>query len=242
MAGDPLPRAVRARLDDLAGRWALDAVARDRLAGLLELLGRIDHASTTVRDPAEAVDVHVADALCGLDLPVVRDAGTIADLGAGAGFPGLVLAIALPHARVHLVESVARRLAFPEVVAAELGLANVLPTPVRAEDWGAAEGAGSCDVVTARALAPLGVLAEYAAPLLREGGSLVAWKAAVGAEEQRAAEVACADLGLGGPEEHPVRPWPPARMHRLVQVRKIAPTPGRFPRRAGMARKRPLGA
>ena len=71
---------------------------------LLDLLERDDTAPTTVRDRAQARDVHIADSLSGLELPAVRDARRVADLGAGAGFPGLVLAAALPDAHVALVE------------------------------------------------------------------------------------------------------------------------------------------
>ena len=109
-----------------------------------------------------------------LELDEVRRAREIADIGSGAGFPGLVLAAALPDAHVALVESSAKKCAFLERAVGAMRLHNVVAVPERAESWRA--GMGSRDLVTARAVAPLNVLVEYAAPLLRVGGALVAWK------------------------------------------------------------------
>ena len=100
---------VAARLGRLASRYELPAGAEGQLAALLELVAGEPAAITAVRDPAEGVDVHVADSLVALDLPAVRAARRIADLGSGGGFPGLALAIALPAAHVALVESVGRK-------------------------------------------------------------------------------------------------------------------------------------
>jgi 16S rRNA (guanine527-N7)-methyltransferase len=108
----------------------------------------------------------------------------------------------------------------------------------RAEEWAA--GLGAHDVVTARALAALPVLCEYAAPLLADGGVLVAWKAAVEEGEASAGAAAAAVLGLEPGEVLAVQPFPAAERRTLHLFRKVAPTPERFPRRAGMAVKRPL--
>jgi 16S rRNA (guanine527-N7)-methyltransferase len=185
---------VKHRLDALAGEYGLGPAATAQLETLLGVLEADETAPTTVRSPREAVDVHVADSLSGLVVPAVRDAATIADLGAGAGFPGLVLAAALPQARVALVESVGKKTAFIARAALAAGLRNVDVVNARAEDWPA--GIGAHDVVTARALAPLGVLAEYAAPLLRLGGSLVAWKGARQSDEEAQAAAAAGEVGL----------------------------------------------
>ena len=190
-------------------------------------------------EPRRAVDVHVADSLAALVLDPVREARTVADLGTGAGFPGLPLAVALPRARVHLVESVGRKAAFLRRVVEAMGAGDVEVVPARAEDWRA--GLGGMDVVCARAVAPLDVLVEYAAPLLREGGILVAWKGRRDAAEEAAGARAASVLGLEPVEVRRVEPWPEARDHHLHVVAKRAPTPPGFPRRAGLARKRPLG-
>lgn len=227
-------------LVSLAERYGLPDVAPGRLGVLLDTLAADPHAPTTVRAPAEALDVHIADSLVALELPLVREASRIADLGAGAGFPGLPLAVALPAAEVTLVESVARKCAFIRASADAADLTNVEVVADRAESWRA--GFGACDLVTARALAPLAVLAEYAAPLLREGGALVAWKGRRDELEERDAAAAALVLGLTVEEIRPVRPYPAAEHRHLHVLRKTAPTPDRFPRRPGMARKRPLRA
>jgi 16S rRNA (guanine527-N7)-methyltransferase len=231
---------VEHRLTELAARYGLDERAVATLAALLRHQAVDEHASTTVRDPAAAVDRHLADSLIALDLPPVRAAGQLADLGAGAGWPGLALAAALPQCRVALVESASRRCRYLDRVVAAAGLQNVEVVHARAEQW--AGGLGTQDVVTARALAALPVLCEYAAPLLADGGTLVAWKGRLTSAERAAGERAAGELGLSVPEIVSVDPYPGAGEAALVTARKIAPTPERFPRRPGMAVKRPLGA
>lgn len=231
---------VERRLRELAERYGLPPSATHQIAALLTALEADPHAPTTVRSPGEAVDVHVADSLVALELPDVRAATAIADLGAGAGFPGLPLAVALPAAEVVLVESVARKGVFIRAAADAAALTNVEVVADRAESWSA--GLGTRDLVTARALAPLAVLAEYAAPLLRDGGVLVAWKGRRDAEEERDAAAAAEQLGLAVEEIRPVQPYAAAEHRHLHVLRKVAPTPERFPRRPGMARKRPLRA
>lgn len=232
--------AIEPQLAELARRYGLPDAVVDPFAALVRVVAEDDTAPTTVREPAAAVDVHIADSLSGLELGAVRDARAIADLGAGAGFPGLVLAAALPAARVTLVESVGRKCAFMERAASAAGLTNVDVVNARAEEW--PEGVGVNDVVTARALAPLAVLEEYAAPLLREGGRLVAWKGAPDEGEEASALAAADELGLELTERRPVQPFRDAERRSLYVYSKVRETPSRFPRRAGMARKRPLGA
>ena len=231
---------VKARLDALADQYALPASATAQLATLLDLVADEPASITSVRDPERGVDVHVADSLVALDLEVVRAADAIADLGSGGGFPGLALAVALPWARVVLVESVGRKCAFLERAAIELGLDNVAVVNARVEAWPA--GIGANDVVTARAVAPLGVLVEYAAPLLREGGTLVAWKGRRDPGEEADAAVAAAALGMDPPAPRPVGPFAGADARTLYLSMKVRTTPGGYPRRAGMARKRPFRA
>ncbi|MBA3327321.1 MAG: 16S rRNA (guanine(527)-N(7))-methyltransferase RsmG, partial [Solirubrobacterales bacterium] len=178
--------------------------------------------------------------LVALELDRVRDAGRIADLGAGAGFPGLPLAAALPQAQVALVESLARKGAFLERAVQAMGLTNAEVVVARAEDWAA--GLGVCDLVTARALAPLAVIVEYAAPLLASGGALVAWKGRRDGDEEADGAAAAAHLGLEPAAIRSVDPWPTARHRHLHLYLKVRSTPNGYPRRAGMARKRPLRA
>jgi 16S rRNA (guanine527-N7)-methyltransferase len=221
----------------LLARFGAPETAAAPLARILELQATDPTASTTVREPAEALDRHVADSLVALELPVVADARRIADLGSGAGWPGLALAAALPSAQVALVESAIRHCRYLEKAAE--GLPNVSVVHARAEEW--RDGLGAHDLITARALSALPVVLEYAAPLLEEGGHVVAWKASVSDHESfggaRAAEI----LGLEPVSVVPVQPFPDARDRTLHVFRKVAPTPSRFPRRPGMAVKRPLG-
>jgi 16S rRNA (guanine527-N7)-methyltransferase len=221
----------------LAARYALPEESVSRFTVLLEHLAD-PRAPTTVHAERQAVAVHVADSLAGLEIDAVRHAGTLADLGAGAGLPGLVLAGALPRCRVALVESVRRRAEFIAGVASAMGLDNIDVVACRAEEW--RDGLGSCDVVTARALAALPVLCEYAAPLLRDGGTLVAWKGELNGDELADGEVAAEVLGLTPPEVRAVIPYASSRNRHLVVCRKARRTPDRYPRRAGMAVKRPL--
>jgi 16S rRNA (guanine527-N7)-methyltransferase len=233
-------RDVAGRLRDLAARYGLPAGAEDQLAALLGLVAAEPAAITTVRDPAEGVDAHVADSLVALDLPVVRAARHVADLGSGGGFPGLALAIALPVAHVALVESVGRKSAFLAGAASELGLANVEVVNERVEAW--PEGIGAHDLVVARALAPLPVLVEYAAPLLELGGALVAWKGRPDPAEDADGAAAAEALGMSAPVAIAVEPFARARGRHLYLTSKVSPTPSRYPRRPGMARKRPIQA
>jgi len=216
----------------------LDDEQAARLAAVLEALERDEHAPTAVRERAQAAKVHVADSLIALEVADLREAAAIADLGSGAGFPGLALAIALPQARVRLVESQRRRCEFLRAMCAAAGVANASVVCTRAEQW--TEGIGASDAVVARALAPQPVVLEYAAPLLRLGALLVDWRGRRNDEEERAAAAAAATLGLGLREIRHVQPFAEARDRHLHVFVKERATPERFPRRAGIAVKRPL--
>ena len=185
------------------------------------------------------------DALSGLEVPELSSARRIADIGAGAGFPGLVLALALPRAQVDLIESAGRKTAVIDRLIQAVELSNARSVTTRVEDYGrvpASVGGGGevYDVVTARAVGPLALLVEYAAPLLRVDGVLVAWKGARDADEEAAGAAAASEVGMAVKEVLPVKPYPTSENRHLHVFRKISPTPERFPRRAGMARKRPL--
>jgi 16S rRNA (guanine527-N7)-methyltransferase len=206
---------------------------------VLERVAEDPEAPTTVTDRQSILRDHLADSLVALELAEVRNATAIADLGAGAGFPGLPLAIALPGAQVSLVESNGRKCAYIAGAVEACALHTAAAVHTRVEKWAA--GRGACDLVTARALAPLAVVAEYAAPLLTVGGSLVAWRGRRDAEDEAAGGRAAAELGLEPGLVLRVEPYPGALHRHLHVMRKVASTPDRFPRRAGMARKRPLG-
>ena len=216
------------------------------MQAVLELLADDPRSLTAVRDPAEAWRAHVDDSLTGLLVPELAEAERIADVGAGAGFPGLVLALARPSARVDLIESVARKADFIRTAAAHAGIENATAIAARSEEHAASPppqgGRESYDAVTARAVGRLATLAELASPLLREGGVLVAWKGRRDADEEaelgRAASATAMEpagvLEVGEPAGYEHR--------HLHVVRKSGATPSNLPRRAGIARKRPYGA
>lgn len=225
-----------ARLEELAVAHGLPDGAVERLAAVLELLRDDPTAPTTVTEPASAVAVHVADSLAGLEVAELRAATRMADVGAGAGFPGIPLALALPAAQVFLVESLARKCAFLERAVEAGRVANASVVCARIEEW----SERSLDAVVVRAVAPLSVLVEYAAPVLREGGALVAWKGRRDADEEAAGAAAARVLGMEAGPVRELAPSPGADHRALHVYRKVGPTPARFPRRPGMARKRPL--
>jgi 16S rRNA (guanine527-N7)-methyltransferase len=224
------------RLAGLAQRWALPTAAPDQLRTILDLVQAEPTSITTVRDPERGVDIHVSDSLAGLAVPALREARSIADLGSGGGFPGLALAVALPDAEVTLVESVGKKTKFLRRAADAAGLHNVRIVNARAEAW--RDGLATQDIVTARALGPLNVVVEYAAPLLREGGSFVAWKGKRDPSAEADGLMAAEIVGLEDAEPIPVDSLYGDR-HLYVYL-KVRETPAEFPRREGMARKRPL--
>jgi 16S rRNA (guanine527-N7)-methyltransferase len=229
------------RADAVAEALARHGAVSEAVSSIERILDALDDEpdpQTTV-PPEEWVEVHVADSLAGLTAPGVREAGSIADIGSGAGFPGLVLAAVRPHAGIDLIESARRKARLAERLIEAGGLQNASAVAARAEEWARSEPSGY-DVVTARALAPLAVLAEYAAPLLRLGGRLVAWKGARDPHEESAGAAAAVQLGLRPADVLPVTPYPRSRNRHLHVYEKVSETPAGFPRRPGMALKRPL--
>jgi 16S rRNA (guanine527-N7)-methyltransferase len=192
-----------------------------------------------VRGRREVLNRHIADSLAGLELPPVRDAARIADIGSGAGLPGVVLAAALPATAVWTVESQQSKCAYIAALVAAARITNVRVICSRAEQWAA--GHEAHDLVVARALAAQPVVLEYAAPLLAVGGHLVEWRGRRDPEEEARATLAAARLGLSRQEVRAVTPFGGAEGRHLHVFVKSAATPPEFPRRAGLATRRPLG-
>jgi 16S rRNA (guanine527-N7)-methyltransferase len=226
-------------LTKLGERYGLGEDQLTQLSAILLALQGDEQAPTTVTEVAEATDVHLADSLTALEIEAVKGAGRIADLGSGVGFPGLALAVALPGAEVSLVESQRRKCEFLERVCLAARVENARVVLTRAEEW--SDGISRNDVVVARALAAQPVVLEYAAPLLRLGGTLVDWRGRCVSEEEEAADHAAALLGMRRTEVRKVVPFEEARDHHLHVFVKEEETPSRFPRRTGVANKRPLG-
>lgn len=216
--------------------------ARLKLETVLELIAADPRSLTSVRDPEEAWRAHVADSLTGLEVPALCDASRIADIGAGAGFPGIVLALVLPQAQVDLIESVSRKCDFMSEAIARAEIPNANVINARSEEHAAegVHGREAYDAVTARAVARLATLAELASPLLRQGGVLVAWKGKRDGEEEAELERALEPTAMEAVEVREVGESAGYKHRHLHIMRKSAITPDNLPRRPGMAKKRPL--
>jgi 16S rRNA (guanine527-N7)-methyltransferase len=225
----------------------LEARARARLTKWLEAMSAERASVSSVRDPAEVWKVHVDDSLSGLEMITARIGGqaAIADVGSGAGFPGAPLAVALPRARVDLIESIGRKCAFLRRAVATTGIVNLEVVCERAETWAARPppdgGREGYDVVAARAVGRLATLAELAVPLLRRNGILVAWKGRRDPDEEAQLARASERLAMVLEETRWVGPFAGSHNRHIHVVRKTGPTPDRLPRRPGMAKKRPFG-
>lgn len=221
--------------------YSLSPEQRAALTRVLELL-RDERASvSSVTELPDAWKVHVEDSLTGLEVEDLRGARRIADVGSGAGFPGLVLAVALPRVEVELIESVGRKCAFIERAARLAGIVNARVVNARSEEVAAGAGRESYDAVTVRAVGRLSTLAELASPLLRENGVLVAWKGKRDPDEEEQLARAADRLAMQPQEILDVGDRAGSKHRHLHVLRKLGPTPSDLPRRPGIAKKRPRG-
>lgn len=206
---------------------------------------------TSITGEDEAVSKHFIDSLsvaaytdCGRKaFREENKAVSVIDVGTGAGFPGLVLKIAFPHADLTLFDSLQKRLGFLEEVIEDLGIRDgkVRTLHGRAEDLGHdKEHRSRYDIVLARAVANMSTLSEYCLPLVKTGGVFIAYKTESAEEEASAAEKAI--RLLGGKVESVNRFTLPGTDYEraFVIVRKVKETPGKYPRKAGTPSKEPL--
>lgn len=191
---------------------------------------------------AEAADRNYLDSLAPwLMTDWLQGAQNLLDVGAGAGFPGIPLAIALPQMHVVLLDSLRKRVDFLNGVIAELGL-NAEAIHFRAEEAAKRpELREQFSVVTARAVAALPTLCELTLPFVRVGGALIGYHGPKADEELPQAQEAIRILG-GGQTQICMAPMPERDWdHRLVLVRKQRPTPRAYPRKPGEPGRKPLG-
>jgi 16S rRNA (guanine527-N7)-methyltransferase len=235
----------QARLDALA--IACDPLAAQRLARYRELLWEWNQRMNLTGDASleATLDKHFMDSLAPLALPGLWPKGAnVIDVGSGAGFPGLPLAIVRPDMEVLLMDSLQKRIGFLDAVIAELGLTNVCTLHARAED--AAHDPGlreRFDVAAARAVAAAPVLMELLLPFARTGGKALCYKGPSAAEELAAGNRAAQVLGGGVLKNLPVAvPGHPEWQHCALTCQKRRPTPSAFPRKAGLPAKAPLGS
>jgi len=219
----------------------MNRAQRATLTRVLELLEEERASISSVTEPERAWRVHVEDSLTGLELAELREAEKIADIGSGAGFPGLVLAVALPQSRVDLIESIGRKCEFIRRAIEAAGISNARVINARSEEVAKTVARDSYDVVTARAVGRLSTLAELASPLLRENGVLVAWKGRRDPDEESQLERASEQLAMQPEQILDVGDRAGSKHRHLHLIRKSGPTPPDLPRRAGMAKKRPRG-
>ncbi|MDD6051426.1 MAG: 16S rRNA (guanine(527)-N(7))-methyltransferase RsmG [Clostridiales bacterium] len=198
---------------------------------------------TAVTDEAEMMDKHYVDSLSALSVPgLIPPSGSLIDVGTGAGFPGLPLALACPDLQVTLMDAQQKRLTFLQAVIDELGVRNVKLVHARAEDGAQfPQHRERYDIAVARAVASLAVLSEYLLPYVKVGGKALCWKGPALMEELPQGRKAA--FLLGGRVGEPVGVTFPGRdwQHLLLPIAKVAKTARQYPRKAGMPSKSPLG-
>lgn len=197
---------------------------------------------TAVRDRDEFISKHLLDSLSCIAVPEFEKSKTVIDIGTGAGFPGVPLAIACPNKKFLLVDSLNKRLKIIKELTEELGIDNVEVFHTRAEDAAKnTEYRDNFDVCVSRAVASLDVLTEWCMPFVRKGGHFIPFKGAKAEEEIEAADAAIKALGgKYNRSENFLSEEEGSESHTLVIIDKIKPTPKRFPRKPGEARKNPI--
>lgn len=194
---------------------------------------------TAITDRQEVIDMHFADSLAAMKLQEIKKGALCADIGTGAGFPGVPLAIARPDITVALVDSLNKRLVFLNELKERLGLKNVYTVHGRSEDLGRDKNMReSFDCVFSRAVARLNVLLEYDLPFSKQGGYVLAWKGPAFAEEVSEAQNALKALGAEVENVYPASF--DDRNHFIVSIKKMKKTPEKYPRQAGTPKKQPL--
>ena len=193
---------------------------------------------TAITDPADIATLHFLD--CAALLPLADWADkSVADIGTGAGFPGMPLRILEPSIRLTLLDSLNKRIDFLKEVCEDLGLDDVNCIHGRAEEF-AATHRESYDIVTSRAVANLQMLCELCLPLVKEGGYFLSMKSVDSDQELKLAYTAIKTLG-GQVEQVKDYTIPGTDVsHRLIFIKKVAPTPKKYPRAFAKIKKAPL--
>lgn len=223
----------------------LATLPSDRVALLRQLLDEVLLANrqfnlTAVRDPEDAWVKHIVDSLQGLQTSHFEAAQSVIDVGTGAGFPGLPLAIARPRLKLTLLEATGKKCAFLEAVSAKLGLHT---TVLNAR----AEGAGQDEryrerftVATARAVGSLSEVCELCLPLVEVGGHAVLWRGSKARAEVKESRRTVRKLGGEVSDVISYRLPGQGLDFHLVIIGKVAKTPAAFPRRVGLPKQKPL--
>jgi 16S rRNA (guanine527-N7)-methyltransferase len=198
---------------------------------------------TAIRDEQEAALKHYFDSLWPLKSRDVLLSGkcSVIDIGTGAGLPGLPIAVARPEANVTLLDATRKRCNFLIEAQRRLGLGNVVVLWGRAEDMGRdPRHRDRYDAALSRALAPLPVLVELTAPFVRPGGRILAWKGPQADQEINEAQKALRELKCEIKELVGSTLADTDIISHVVVIEKTGPTPEKYPRRAGVPKKKPL--
>ena len=230
-----------------AGVWGipLDDDRWDRLLEYARLLGSYEQSNVIgTREPRRILVDHILDSLSCFLFEPLGEARRLADVGSGGGLPGVPIKIARPALQTALLESTGKKTRFLRHAIERLRLDGVEVVEGRVEEVTHARGhRGTYDVVTARAVARLSVVAEYCVPLLKVGGHVISMKAKLGTEEFSEGERAAQRLGARVSEvlRVPLLPEVGTKERRLVILEKVRETPGKYPRKVGVPSKEPLG-
>ena len=196
---------------------------------------------TAITEPEEVAVKHMIDSLLAYEAGMAGK--TLADVGTGAGFPGVPLKIYCPELRVTLIDSLGKRLKFLQQVIDTLDLKYIRCEHLRAEDAGKnSKHREKYDLVTARAVARLSVLAEYCLPLVKKGGQFIALKGSKFAEEIQEGTAAVTILGGKILSAEPVKLPGLDDGRAIIKISKLKTTPTQYPRKAGTPEKQPLGS
>ncbi|MBO4953547.1 MAG: 16S rRNA (guanine(527)-N(7))-methyltransferase RsmG [Clostridia bacterium] len=196
---------------------------------------------TAITDPEEIRIKHFEDSLTCLKTDLFTSGVKVIDVGTGAGFPGLPLAMARPDISVTLLDSLKKRLLFLDEVIRQTDTKNAVTVHARAEDGGRDKKLREqFDIVVSRAVSRLSVLCEYTLPYLKVGGTLIAMKGPSAEEELAEAKNAISVLGGGTVTLQKTALEDESLSHCLVLIKKVRPTPTTYPRKAGTPTKNPL--
>ncbi|MEI8216123.1 MAG: 16S rRNA (guanine(527)-N(7))-methyltransferase RsmG [Eubacteriales bacterium] len=199
---------------------------------------------TSIKDEDEFILKHFVDSIMCAREDLFKDAKKIVDIGTGAGFPGIPLAILFPHKKFTLVDSLSKKINIIKDIVEKLELKNVILVHSRAEDFGRNKrDREAYDLCVSRAVAKLAVLSEYCIPLVRQGGYFIAYKGSDIDEELRESLKAIEEMGgkvaavvdfLNSQEQKE------EINHKLIIIEKVSPTPDTYPRKAGLPQKEPI--
>jgi len=209
------------------------------MKGILEWNEKIN--LTAITDKDEFIRKHYIDSLLCYEFDELQSAGKIIDVGTGAGFPGVPLAIVFPEKKFVLMDSLKKRLNVIDKLCKELGIKNIITLHGRAEDLARdRKHREKYDLCVARAVANITVLAEYTLPFIKVGGSLLAYKGSDFKKELDEGQKAITLMGGELAGERSVAIENLGLDHKIIIINKIKNTPMQYPRKAGTPSKEPL--